>query len=41
MIDYELDCDGIATITWNMPGRSMNVLNLESNQAFADAVFGG
>jgi len=38
MIDYEIDRDGIATITWNMPGRSMNVLNLESNQAFNDAV---
>jgi len=38
MIDYEIDRDGIATISWNMPDRSMNVLNLESNQAFADAV---
>ena len=23
----DVDADGIATITWDMPGRSMNVLN--------------
>ena len=27
MINYNVDTDGIATITWDMPGRSMNVLN--------------
>ena len=26
---YEVDQDGIALITWDMPGRSMNVLNAE------------
>jgi 3-hydroxyacyl-CoA dehydrogenase/enoyl-CoA hydratase/3-hydroxybutyryl-CoA epimerase len=26
---YEADQDGIALITWDMPGRSMNVLNAE------------
>ncbi len=38
MIDYQLDGDGIATITWNMADRSMNVLNEASIAAFADAV---
>ena len=27
MINYTIDPDGIATITWDMPGRTMNVLN--------------
>ena len=27
MINYNVDTDGIATITWDMPGRTMNVLN--------------
>jgi 3-hydroxyacyl-CoA dehydrogenase / enoyl-CoA hydratase / 3-hydroxybutyryl-CoA epimerase len=26
---YDLDADGVATITWDLPGRSMNVLNDE------------
>ncbi len=34
MIDYEVDGLGIATLTWNLPGRSMNVLN----EAFAAVV---
>ncbi len=38
MIDYNVDGDGIATITWDMPGRSMNVLSEESIPAFAEAV---
>jgi len=38
MIDYNVDGDGIATITWNMTDRSMNVLNDKSNAAFAAAV---
>jgi 3-hydroxyacyl-CoA dehydrogenase / enoyl-CoA hydratase / 3-hydroxybutyryl-CoA epimerase len=36
---YEVDQDGIALITWDMPGRSMNVLNtevLEELQALLD-----
>ncbi len=36
MINYTVDSDGIATITWDMPGRSMNVLNEASMTAFAD-----
>ena len=33
MIDYQLDASGIATLTWNMPGRSQNVLNGDSLSA--------
>lgn len=35
MIDYRLDADGVATITWNMPERSTNVLNEASMAAYA------
>ncbi|WP_151638192.1 MULTISPECIES: 3-hydroxyacyl-CoA dehydrogenase NAD-binding domain-containing protein [Noviherbaspirillum] len=35
MIDFTLDQQGIATLTWNMSGRSQNVLNGES----CDALF--
>ena len=38
MINYEIDGDGIATITWDMPGRSMNVLGPESTPAYIEAV---
>ncbi len=38
MINYNVDSDGIATITWDMPGRSMNVLNEGSIAAFAEAM---
>ncbi|MCW5729407.1 MAG: enoyl-CoA hydratase/isomerase family protein [Alphaproteobacteria bacterium] len=38
MIDYAVDADGIATITWNMADRSMNVLNDQSIPAFAEKV---
>ncbi|MBL4907370.1 MAG: enoyl-CoA hydratase/isomerase family protein [Sneathiella sp.] len=38
MINYSIDKDGVATISWDMPGRSMNVLNNDSIPAFADAV---
>ncbi len=24
---FETDADGIALVTWDMPGRSMNVIN--------------
>ncbi len=42
---YALDTDGVATITWDVPGKSMNVLNLEAaaelggliDRAIADA----
>lgn len=38
MIDYNVDGDGVATITWNMTDRSMNVLNDGSIAAFKEAV---
>ncbi|MBE7635381.1 3-hydroxyacyl-CoA dehydrogenase [Sneathiella sp. P13V-1] len=38
MINYSVDSDGIATISWDMPDRSMNVLNNGSIPAFKEAV---
>ncbi|MBO6825294.1 MAG: enoyl-CoA hydratase/isomerase family protein [Sneathiella sp.] len=38
MINYSVDNDGIATISWDMPDRSMNVLNNGSIPAFKEAV---
>ncbi|WP_370156046.1 3-hydroxyacyl-CoA dehydrogenase NAD-binding domain-containing protein [Ferrovibrio sp.] len=39
MIDYNVDGDGIATITWNMADRPMNVMNGESVGAFRDLAY--
>ena len=38
MITYNVDGDGIATLTWDMPNRSMNVLNAASMEAYAGAL---
>src|SRR5205823_7715362 len=38
MINYTIDTDGIATLTWDMPGRTMNVLNEGSITAYAGAL---
>src|ERR1700745_3220984 len=38
MINYNVDSDGIATITWDMPNRTMNVLNEGSITAYAGAL---
>jgi 3-hydroxyacyl-CoA dehydrogenase/enoyl-CoA hydratase/3-hydroxybutyryl-CoA epimerase len=38
MIEYQLDGDGVATLTWNVADRPMNVLNQASITAFAEAV---
>jgi 3-hydroxyacyl-CoA dehydrogenase/enoyl-CoA hydratase/3-hydroxybutyryl-CoA epimerase len=38
MINYTVDSDGIATLTWDMPNRSMNVLNEASMTAYAGAL---
>src|SRR5471032_1871200 len=38
MINYTIDTDGIATIAWDIPGRSMNVLNEASMTAYAGAL---
>ena len=40
MINYNVDSDGIATITWDMPGRTMNVLNEASITAYAGVLEG-
>ena len=37
MINYAADKDGIATLEWDLPGRSQNVLNDQSMAAFAEA----
>ena len=36
--DHRIVRDGIALITWDMPGRSMNVLNEASMTAYAGAI---
>jgi enoyl-CoA hydratase/carnithine racemase len=38
MIDYNVDGDGVASITWNMADRPMNVMNGDSLAAFREAV---
>ena len=38
MIDFTLDPQGIATLSWDMPGRSQNVLNGESCEALFAAI---
>jgi len=38
MIDYKTDAEGIATLTWNVASRPMNVLNAESMAAFDAAM---
>jgi 3-hydroxyacyl-CoA dehydrogenase/enoyl-CoA hydratase/3-hydroxybutyryl-CoA epimerase len=38
MINYNVDSDGIATITWDMPNRTMNVLNEASITAYQGAL---
>jgi 3-hydroxyacyl-CoA dehydrogenase / enoyl-CoA hydratase / 3-hydroxybutyryl-CoA epimerase len=38
MIEYEIDGDGIAVISWHMADRSMNVLNIASIAAFKENV---
>ena len=38
LIRYEVDDQGIATITWDMQNSPMNVLNEGSIRAYADLV---
>ncbi|WP_295997245.1 FAD-dependent oxidoreductase [Rugamonas sp.] len=38
MIDFTLDADGIATLSWNMPGRGQNVMNQASCDALCEAI---
>ncbi|MBP6900179.1 MAG: enoyl-CoA hydratase/isomerase family protein [Burkholderiaceae bacterium] len=38
MIDYQVDADGICTLSWNVADRPMNVLNAVSIAAFDAAV---
>jgi len=38
MIDFDLDDDGIVTLTWDMPDRRQNVLHQASMAAFSEAL---
>jgi 3-hydroxyacyl-CoA dehydrogenase/enoyl-CoA hydratase/3-hydroxybutyryl-CoA epimerase len=38
MINFSKDAQGVATLTWDMPGRSQNVLNAESCDALFAAI---
>lgn len=38
MINYQLDAQGIAILTWDMPGRSQNVINASSGAALIAAI---
>lgn len=40
MIGYEVDGDGIATVTWDLPGRPVNVLSMESRLKFVEMIEG-
>lgn len=35
---YDVDADGIATITWDVPNKSMNVLNLEAAAELSELI---
>jgi len=35
---FDVDADGIALVTWNMPGRSMNVFTMEVMQELSEIV---
>ena len=35
---FEVDADGIALITWDMPGRSMNVIDASVTEELAQLV---
>jgi 3-hydroxyacyl-CoA dehydrogenase/enoyl-CoA hydratase/3-hydroxybutyryl-CoA epimerase len=38
MLNYSVDADGIATLEFDYPGKSQNILNVDSMTAFGDAV---
>ena len=38
MMDYNVDGDGVATITWNVSNRPMNVMNVETMRAYGAAL---
>jgi 3-hydroxyacyl-CoA dehydrogenase/enoyl-CoA hydratase/3-hydroxybutyryl-CoA epimerase len=38
MLNYSLDVDGIATVEFDYPGKSQNILNAASMGAYADAM---
>jgi 3-hydroxyacyl-CoA dehydrogenase/enoyl-CoA hydratase/3-hydroxybutyryl-CoA epimerase len=38
MMNYNVDSDGIATVEWDLPGRSQNVMNDDSIKAWVEAM---
>ena len=38
MMNYSVDADGIATVEWDLPGRSQNVMNGGSTEAWVTAM---
>ena len=38
MMNYSVDADGIATVEWDLPGRSQNVMNDDSIKAWVEAM---
>jgi 3-hydroxyacyl-CoA dehydrogenase/enoyl-CoA hydratase/3-hydroxybutyryl-CoA epimerase len=38
MMNYSVDADGIATVEWDLPGRSQNVMNGDSTEAWVTAM---
>ena len=37
-MNYSVDSDGIATVEWDLPGRSQNVMNDDSIKAWVAAM---
>ena len=35
---YAVDAEGVATITWDVPGKSMNVMSLDGFQELSAAI---
>lgn len=38
MIGYEVDAEGVATVSWDLPGRPVNILSMESRLLFVDYI---
>lgn len=38
ILDYSVDADGVCTLTWNVEGRPVNVMNSDTMAAFEEAI---
>lgn len=38
MIGYEVDANGVAVVSWDLPGRPVNILSMESRLTFVDLI---